>query len=115
MLKTTISGDAMIFRKDFDDRQAYSTTISKKDKEGNYENSYIDVKFKKGVELANKTNIGINNAWLTFYISKEKKPVWQIFVNDFQEYVGKPDDLKKPNDIPEGFAQLDDDFDSVPF
>ena len=99
MLKTQITGDTMIFRKDFDDRQAYSTTISKKNKDGEYENAYIDVKFKKDVKLENKTKININNAWLTFYINKDKKPVWQIFINDFSTIEG----------IPEGFQAINDD------
>ena len=107
MITSKFSGDTMIFRKDFDDRAVYSTTMSKKLQDGTYENAYIDVKFKKGVDIANKTKININNAWLTFYLNKDKKPVWQLFISDFGEIVG----------IPEGFAVCEDsDTDSeIPF
>lgn len=73
----------MIFRKDYEDRTLYTTSISKKKQDGTYEKAYIPVQFKKGVELENQTNIYIKNAWITFYKNKENKPVFYIFINEF--------------------------------
>lgn len=100
MLKINVTGDTMIFRKDFDDRPAYSTSLGKKLQDGTYDNAFINVKFKKGVDIANKTKIDITNGWLTFWKNKEDKPMWEIFINEFTS--------DAPQEI-EGFTELDED------
>ena len=72
-----------IFR---NDKGFYSTGISNKLMDGTYENAYIPVQFKKGVELENKTKIDINDAFLSFYKNQEGKPVFKIIVLDFTQY-----------------------------
>jgi hypothetical protein len=62
----------------------YKVGLSKKDVEGKYINGYKDIRFKKGVELADKTRIYIKKAWLDFYI-KDKKTIDYIFCSDFEE------------------------------
>ena len=74
--------EEMIFRKDYNDRPSYSLGLSKKDKDGNYVNGYMNVNFKKGVELQNKTKIKIKEAWLGFN-AKDGKTYPYIFINDF--------------------------------
>lgn len=73
----------MIFRKDYEGRVSYTMGISKKKQDGTYDNAYLPVQFKKGVELENKTNIYIKDAWLTFFKTREGKPIFYIFINDF--------------------------------
>ena len=73
----------MIFRKDYDNRTVYTMGISKKKQDGTYENAYMPVQFKKGVELENKTNIYIKDAWITFFKTKDGKAIFYIFINDF--------------------------------
>ena len=107
-MRSKFTDQTMIFRKDTDDRTFYSATISKKKADGEYENAYIRVEFKKGTDLPNKTLIDIKNGWLTFYI-KDKIPQWYVFVNEY-EIVDKPE--VKPTEI-EGFASLSDD--QIPF
>ena len=80
--------DEMIFRKDFNDRPIYSIGLSKKKKDGNYENGYMTVNFKEGVDIPNKSKIKIKNAWLSFYL-KDNKTIPTIFINDY-ELVGVP-------------------------
>ena len=101
MIKTTVEGDCMVFRKDFDGRATYSTTLSKKNIDGEWENGYIPIQFKKGVELANKTRITITNGWLSFYKTKDNKTVPYIFCLEFDG-----------GEIPDGFQALDED---IPF
>ena len=103
-MKSKFTDQAMIFRKDTDDRTFYSTTISKKKPDGEYENAYIRIDFKKGTDIPNKTMINITNGWLTFYI-KDKIPQWYVFCNEY-EIVDKPETV-------EGFAALSDE--SIPF
>lgn len=73
----------MIFRKDYEDRTVYTMGMSKKKPDGTYDNAYIPVNFKKGIELENQTNIYIKSAWLTFFKTKEGKPIFYIFINEF--------------------------------
>lgn len=74
--------DELIFRKDFNGKPNYSICLSKKDKNGNYENGYMTVRFKKDVSLRNKTKIAIKNAWLSFNLHDNKTYPY-IFINDF--------------------------------
>lgn len=108
MIRTEITGTTKVFRKDYEDRALYSTSIGKKKQDGTWDNAYINLQFKKGVDIADGTMIDIKNAWLTFYLNKDKKPVWQIFISEF-ETLDVPDGA-----IPEGFAVLEED-EFIPF
>lgn len=72
----------MIFKSEHDGRVFYSVGVSKKNQDGKYENGYVPVRFKKDVELENKTKIRINTAWIDFYV-KDKKTYPYIFICDF--------------------------------
>lgn len=77
----------MIFRRDNEYGAFYTLGMSKKLEDGTYENGYIDVRFKKDVELENMTKINVKDAWLTFYLKdnddyKITKPY--IFINKFE-------------------------------
>lgn len=84
-----IKGKQRIFRREYNGRVYYSTGISKKDMNTNtYNSEYMPVSFKKGVDIPDKTDIIINNAFLTFdkYQKEgETKPtvIWKIFVLDY--------------------------------
>ena len=54
----------MVFK---NDRGSYSVGISKKNQNGEYENAYFPIQFKKDVELQNRTLINIKQAKLSFY------------------------------------------------
>lgn len=82
----------MIFRYDGQYGASYSIGLSKKDQNGNYQNGYIPCKFKKDVEVANKTQIIIKNAWITFN-SKDNKTYPYVFINEF-ERVGETQEEK---------------------
>ena len=77
-----------IYRKKFEDKICYSTRISKKDKEGNYQNAFIPVQFKKDINVEDRSKIMIMNGWLDFYINKENKPVFTIFISEFSTEEG---------------------------
>jgi hypothetical protein len=84
----------MIFRKDYEDRTVYTMGMSKKRPDGTYDNAYIPVNFKKGVELENQTNIYIKNAWLTFFKTREGKPIFYIFINEFNTVKEQANEFK---------------------
>ena len=75
----------MIFRNVFDNGISYSTTVSHKNLNGEFENAFINVRFKKNVDVENKQQIIIKDAWLDFYQTKDNKTVFYIFINDFDK------------------------------
>ena len=75
----------MVFRNEFDSGISYSTTISHKNIDGEYENAFINLRFKKNVDVENKQQIIIKDAWLDYYQNKDGKTVFYIFVNDFDK------------------------------
>ena len=46
-----------IYRKEFGDKVCYSTRVIKKDKEENYKEAFIQVKFKKDITKEDKRKI----------------------------------------------------------
>lgn len=77
-----------IYRKEFGDKVVYSTRVIKKDKEGNYLGAFIPVKFKKDINVEDRSKIKILNGWLDFYIDKSNKPVFTIFISEFSTEEG---------------------------
>lgn len=71
----------MIFK---NDKGFYSKGVSKKMQDGTYQKAYFPVQFKKGVELANRTQIEVKNSFLSFYMNKENKPVFYEMIIDFE-------------------------------
>lgn len=71
-----------IYKTEFEDRVRYSTRISKKDVNGEYQNAFVELKFKKGTEPEKNTFIN-GKGFLSFYIDKNEKPVFYIVVNEF--------------------------------
>ena len=87
-MEITSNRDEIIFRNDYNGKPIYSIGLSKKKKDGNYENGYMTVNFKEGTDIQNKSKIKIKNAWLSFY-KKEDKTIPTIFINEY-ELVGEP-------------------------
>ena len=75
-----ITGETTVFK---NEKGFYSTGISNKLMDGTYDNAYINVQFKKGIELENKTKINITNGFLTFWKGQDGKPVLKIVVLEF--------------------------------
>ena len=68
--------EVMIFK---NEKGTYKIGMSKKDRNNQYFNGYMLCRFKKGVELENKTKIKIKNAFLTFFLN-EKETVPYIMI-----------------------------------
>lgn len=73
----------MVFVKEIEGRKLYSIGLSKKNKNGSYENGYMSVKFQRDVVINNKTRIKVKEAWLSFN-TNENKTFPFIFINDFE-------------------------------
>lgn len=82
-MNITNDKEVMIFKNEYNGRINYSVGLTKKDKDGKYINGYMNVQFKKDIELENQTKIKIKEAWLSFN-QHEKKTYPYIFINDFE-------------------------------
>lgn len=75
-----ISGEIMIFKNEY----GYSTSISRKNQNGEYEKMYLSVQLPKGVELENKTKINITKSFLSFYKNKQGLPQIKVVVMEYK-------------------------------
>ena len=97
--------EEMIFRNERNGKAIFSIGLSKKNKDGEYVNGYMEVHFRNGVDLQNQTKIKIKEAWLGFN-QKEKKTYTYIFINDF-EIVKQPEEKKETNPFEEFGQQFE--------
>lgn len=80
----------------------YCIGVSSKDKDGNWVNSYIDVLFKKGVEVENKTKIFIKNAFPVANQGKDRTfTKWMITEFEIEGQKSSEDFMNIPEGIQE--------------
>lgn len=85
----------------------YKIGLSHKTMDGKREYAYFLVKFKKDVELENKTNIKIHKYWLDFYNwekDEKKGTTFYIFINEFDKVE------TQQNTIPQSTPQQNEDI-----
>ena len=90
-----ISGETMIFK---NDKGYYETSISNKKEDGTYENMYVSVNFKKGLEVENKTKINILDGFISFFKTKEGLPKIKLVILSFEKV--ESDMLLDNSDLP---------------
>lgn len=98
-----ISGETMIFK---NDKGFYSTSVKNKLLDGTYENMYIPVNFKKGIEVHNKTKINVSDGFISFYKTKEGLPKIKLVVTDFEEIYVPNDEEGKHSEITDSNLDL---------
>lgn len=76
----------------------YSVGVSSKNQNGEWVNGYVPVRFKKGVTVANKAKIKINNAFYTVMKNGDKTYV-SLMITDF-------DDLSEGTNSNDGFIDM---------
>lgn len=86
----------MVFVKEHEGRKVYSLGLSKKNKNGGYDNGYILARFKKDIVLDNKTRIKVKESWLSFN-TNENKTFPFIFINDFEILAEAKPETKETN------------------
>lgn len=114
---TTDDKPVTIFRKDRTwsggTFATYSAGVSSKDRDDNWVNGYVDVCFKKDVEVCNKAKITINNAFPVVRKSNDKVYLsWMITDFDVVEE-GQP---APANDLAnQGFMNIPEGAEELPF
>ncbi len=113
----------MVFVKEIEGRKLYSIRLSKKNKNGSYENGYMSVKFQRDVVINNKTRIKVKEAWLSFN-TNENKTFPFIFINDFEVLAEPKPETKETNPYKDfgnsikteaNFEQIEITDDDLPF
>lgn len=93
-----INGKVIIYKNTY----GYSTAISNKNQEGQYDKMYVSVQLPKGAELENKTLIDITKGFLSFYKTKEGLPKLKLVIQEWEfiggitqqnDFIGTSDDL----------------------
>lgn len=96
-----INKKVKVFRTEYNDIAVYSIGASKKNASGEVDYAYKPVRFKKGIDLKNKTEIVIKEGWEDFqnYTTSEgkKKTIWYFFINKF-EMASDFDSIKQVQD-----------------
>lgn len=90
-----VTGETFIFK---NDKGAYSTSISKKNEDGTYENMRISVNFRKGIELENKTKINVTNGFLSFWKNNQGLPQLKLVVLEFETQTNENEEYR--DDLP---------------
>lgn len=108
---TTDDKGILVFRKDKEWQggsfPVYSTSVSSKNKNDEYVKAYVDLKFKKGTDLANNTTIKIKDAFPVVDEWNDNKKI-SYFVTDYEvikegetpannsDWASIPDDMDLP-------------------
>lgn len=97
-----ISGKAVIFKKDFNGKEMYSTSISNKMADGSMENMYISVQLPKGKSLENKSTIDITKGFISFYKDKNGLAKPKFVIMEYNEEINQeiPDISDNNPDLP---------------
>lgn len=78
-----IVGKTKVFKNENNGNVYYTTSISNKNREGQYEYMTVDIQLPRGAELENKTDIDITNGFLSFYKTKNGLAKIKYVVMDF--------------------------------
>lgn len=84
-----ISGKAVIFKKDFNGKEMYSTSISNKMADGSMENMYVSVQLPKGKSLENKSTIDVTKGFISFYKDKNGLAKPKFVIMEYNEEISQ--------------------------
>lgn len=108
-----VSGKMRLYRKDFENNTAYSTSITNKDANGMTRRLYVSVQLPKGVTLSDKTDINCKRGFLSFFEDKKGYQKIKIIVMEFEELLDEPGE--EPVDITNDIETMVNPDDVLPF
>lgn len=120
-LRTQVTGTTMVFRHDREGRASYTIKLGHKNISGEFDNAWLYCKFRKGVEIDDRSIIDIKKGWLEFYpvkftvIGRDGKPTekayekFGVFISEF-DVVGTNEPVY--NEPADSFAMANED---IPF
>ncbi len=93
--------------------RVYSTGISSKSQDGTYNNAYIPVKFRRGIEIEDRQLINILSSWL-MPIKIGENFVVGLFINDFNLVESKSSN-NNTNNATSNMSENNYNMDDLPF
>lgn len=79
-----VTGLCRIFKKELNGKELYSTTISSKNQNGDWDKMYLSVQLPRNTALENGTDINITKGFLSFYKTNEGLPKIKVVIQEFQ-------------------------------
>lgn len=79
-----ISGTAKVYKREVNGNELYSTSISSKNINGDWEKMYISVQLPRNTTLENNTEINIIKGFLSFYKNKNGLSMPKVVIQEFQ-------------------------------
>ena len=93
-----VNGKAKIFKNEYNGNTYYTTSIANKKEDGTYENMYLAVQFKKGMEVDG--DINIINGFLTFYKDKNNVPKVKVVILEYTQEDADFITIEETDDLP---------------
>lgn len=87
-----ISGKCTIYAKEFNGKVLYSTKISQKNINGEWESMFINVQFPKNTNISDKTKIEVTKGFEGFYKDKNGLPHIKYII---QEYITEDEQIER--------------------
>ena len=73
-----------IYEKEINGKKYYRLQIAKKMQDGKYQNGYIDITFVKCNPPKDRERIYLKNAWLSFYLNKDKHTIPYVVCMEYE-------------------------------
>lgn len=80
-----VTGKTMIFKKEYEGKIFYSTSIRNKNINGEYTNMYLNIQLPKGIEPADKSIIEITKGFISFYSTKDGNKIPKIVALEIKQ------------------------------
>lgn len=106
-----VLGNVRIFKKELNGKELYSTSISSKNQNGDWDKMYLSVQLPRNVMLENNTDINITKGFLSFYKNTEGKPIPKIVIQEFQT----KDEMEERQAIEQEEFYQDNSLQTLPF
>ena len=87
-----ISGNCTIYAKEYNGKVLYSTKISQKNINGEWESMFINVQFPKNTNISDKTKIEVTKGFEGFYKDKNGLPHIKYII---QEYTTEDEQIER--------------------
>lgn len=87
-----ISGKCIIYAKEYNGKALYSTKISQKNINGEWESMFINVQFPKNTNISDKTKIEVTKGFEGFYKDKNGLPHIKYII---QEYTTEDEQIER--------------------
>ena len=79
-----ITGTIKIFKREYEGKELYSTSLTNKNMDGTYENMYITAQLPKGTVLDNNTKINVIKGFMSFYRNKIGLAQPKVVIQEFE-------------------------------